>query len=424
MIEKFTLENGLTVLTKEIHHAPVVSHWIWYRVGSRNEVLGKTGVSHWVEHMQFKGTEKYPVNVLDAEISKVGGIWNAMTYLDWTTYYETLPADRLAIAIDLEADRMTNSLFDPGETETERTVIISEREGNENEPLFRLDEALQRTAFSKHPYGGQVIGEMADLRTMTREDLFAHYQNFYTPSNAVISVAGDFSTVELIDRIQNAYAAIPSRIPAQTEIVPEPCIEKSDNVLVEGPGDTLFIEIAYRSPAAEDEDFIPLMVLDSLLTGPSSLSMVGGGSISNKTSRLYQQLVEKDLAMSISGGLQTTIDPYLYSILMIASPNQSTEQIIASVDHEIAAVSGKNLNDDEIERAKKQARALFAYGSESITNQAFWMGYSAMFSEHTWFDNYIENISRVTAQQIHDAANKFLDPDRRVIGIYQPTGTD
>lgn len=424
MIEKFTLENGLTILTKEIHHAPVVSHWIWYRVGSRNEVPGKTGISHWVEHMQFKGTEKYPVNVLDAEISKVGGIWNAMTYLDWTTYYETLPADQLAIAIDLEADRMTNSLFDPGETETERTVIISEREGNENEPLFRLDEALQRAAFSRHPYGCQVIGEMADLRTMTREDLFSHYHNFYTPSNAVIAVAGDFSTAELIDRIQNAYAAIPSTIPAQAAIVPEPHIEKSDHVLVKGPGDTLFIEIAYRSPAAEDADFFPLMVLDSLLTGPSSLSMVGGGSISNKTSRLYQQLVEKDLAMSISGGLQTTIDPYLYTLLMIASPEQSSEQIIKTVDHEIAAVSAKHLDEEEIDRAKKQARALFAYGSESITNQAFWMGYSSMFSEHTWFDNYIENISRVTAQQIRDAANKYLDPDRRVIGIYQPTGTD
>jgi zinc protease len=423
MIDKNVLDNGLTVLTKEIHHAPVVSYWIWYRVGSRNEVPGKTGISHWVEHMQFKGTEKYPINVLDAEISKVGGIWNAMTYLDWTTYYETLPADQITIAIDLEADRMTNSVFDPKETELERTVVISEREGNENEPMFRLSESLQRAAFSHHPYGGQVIGEMADLKSMTRADLYAHYQNFYTPSNAVIAVAGDFSTDHLLDQIQQAYAPIVSRKPNQTAIKPEHRIETSANVVVEGPGDTLFIEVAYRSPAANNADFFPLMVLDSLLTGPSSLSMVGGGSISNKTSRFYQQLVETDLAMSVSGGVQTTIDPYMYSILVIAAPDQHVDQVIAVVDKEIAAVSANAITDEEIDRAKKQARALFAYGSESITNQAFWMGYSAMFSEYTWFDNYLSNISQVTREQIQAVAEKYLDPDRRVVGIYQPTGT-
>jgi len=424
MIETHTLDNGLTILTNEIHHAPVVSHWIWYRVGSRNELPGKTGISHWVEHMQFKGTEKYPLNVLDAEISKVGGMWNAMTYLDWTTYYETLPADKLEIAIDLEADRMINSFFDPKETELERTVVISEREGNENEPLFRLSEAMRRSAFSHHPYAHEVIGEMDDLRSMTRDDLYTHYQNYYTPSNAVIAVAGDFSTDNLIERIENRYAAIPFKKVQQHPIAPEVQIEQTQNVLIEGPGDTLFLEIAFRAPAAGDSDFIPLMVLDSLLCGPSSLSMVGGGSVSNKTSRLYQRLVEKDLVMSISGGLQTTIDPYLYSILIIASPGQDTSQIISAVDEEISDIWRNAISDEEIDRAKKQARALFAYGSESITNQAFWMGYSAMFDQPTWFENYLENITRVNRKQIHTVAQKYLQPNHRVVGIYQPTGNN
>ena len=166
-VQKHTLENGLTILTKEIHHVPLVSHWIWYRVGSRNEVPGKTGISHWVEHMQFKGTSKYPINILDQAISRDGGFWNALTSLDWTTFLETLPADKLEIALDLEADRMVNSSFDPQETELERTVVISEREGNENEPLFRLNEAINKAAFVNHPYRNQVIGEKEDLTAIT-----------------------------------------------------------------------------------------------------------------------------------------------------------------------------------------------------------------------------------------------------------------
>ena len=129
-----TLDNGLTVHLKEIHTAPIISTWVWYRVGSRNETRGRTGISHWVEHMQFKGTDKYPPGYLDREISRVGGIWNAMTYLDWTTYFETLPAHLFEISLALEADRMVNSRFIPDEVERERTVVISEREGNENEP--------------------------------------------------------------------------------------------------------------------------------------------------------------------------------------------------------------------------------------------------------------------------------------------------
>ena len=136
------LDNGLTVLLKEIRSAPLISHWIWYRVGSRLEQPGRTGVSHWVEHMQFKGTEKYPDTVLDREISRNGGLWNAFTYTDWTAFYETMPADKIDLAISLEADRVSNSLFDPEEVESERTVILSEREGSENDPTFRLRERL------------------------------------------------------------------------------------------------------------------------------------------------------------------------------------------------------------------------------------------------------------------------------------------
>ena len=418
--QKHTLENGLTILTREMHHVPLVSHWAWYRVGSRDEPEGKTGISHWVEHMQFKGTPRYPISVLDQAISRDGGVWNAMTYLDWTTYFETLPSNKIDIALDLEADRMQNSLYDAGETELERTVIISEREGNQNEPMFRLNEAVRKAAFKSHPYRHEVIGEMEDLKAITRDDLHRHYKRYYTPANAVIAVAGDFRTADLLKRISDLYAGIPAGEPNRKDLQPEEELKANERVELAGPGDTVYLKINFRSPAADADDFFSLMALDSMLTGPSSLAMYGGGSVSNKTSRLYQRLVETDLAVSVSGGLQATIDPYLYGILTILPPDQPVDAVIETIDREIRAVRENHINPAEIERAIIQAKALFAYGSESITNQAFWMGYASMFADHTWFETYIQKLEAVTPESIIQAAGKYLDEGQRVVGIYRP----
>jgi zinc protease len=419
-VEKHILDNGLTILTKELHHVPLVSHWVWYRVGSRNEIKGKTGISHWVEHMQFKGTPKYPVNVLDQAISRDGGMWNAMTSLDWTTYFETLPSNKMDIALDLEADRMRNSIFDKDETELERTVVISEREGNENEPLFRLGEAVQQSAFAAHPYRNQVIGELNDLKSISRDDLYQHYRDHYAPNHALIAITGDFDTKKVVSQISKLYGAIDhQKAPIHTP-VPEPELHKSQKIEIEGPGDTIYLQISYRSPAANCNDFFALTVLDSLLSGPSSLSMMGGGSVSNKTSRLYQALVEKDHAVSISGGVQATIDPYLYEMLAILPPDKSTDTALKTIDREISRLQQEKVSPQEIARAVKQAKALFAYGSESITNQAFWLGYASMFADHTWFETYIQQIEQVSPEQIINFAQRYLDPDHRIIGIYRP----
>jgi zinc protease len=419
-VEKHILDNGLTILTKELHHVPLVSHWVWYRVGSRNEIKGKTGISHWVEHMQFKGTPKYPVNVLDQAISRDGGMWNAMTSLDWTTYFETLPSNKMDIALDLEADRMRNSIFDKDETELERTVVISEREGNENEPLFRLGEAVQQSAFAAHPYRNEVIGELNDLKSISRDDLYQHYRDHYAPNHALIAIAGDFDTKKVVSQISKLYGAIDhQKAPIHTP-VPEPELHKSQKIEIEGPGDTIYLQISYRSPAANCNDFFALTVLDSLLSGPSSLSMMGGGSVSNKTSRLYQALVEKDHAVSISGGVQATIDPYLYEMLAILPPDKSTDTALKTIDREISRLQQEKVSPQEIARAVKQAKALFAYGSESITNQAFWLGYASMFADHTWFETYIQQIEQVSPEQIINFAQRYLDPDHRIIGIYRP----
>jgi len=418
------LNNGLKVMLKEIHTAPLISSWIWYRVGSRDEVSGHTGISHWCEHMQFKGTPQFPPSYLDRAISRDGGIWNAFTYFDWTTYFETMPAEKIDLSLRLEADRMVNSLFDEKEVASERTVVISEREGSENEPIFLLGEAVQNAAFRSHPYHHEIIGDLTDLKSMNRDDLYGHYRSFYIPNNAVMSVAGDFNTTEMLSRIQELYTQIPAGIAPARVARPEPAARGEHRLTAEGPGETAYLDISYHTPAANDPDFFPLTVLDSLLTGPSSLNMFGGGGISNKTSRLYRALVEKELAVSVGGGLVATADPYLYSVVITLNPNHTPEEVLTAFDKEIVRIQDEPIPAGEISRAIKQARALFAYSSENITNQAFWLGYAEMFSTYDWFLNYLENLSRVTPADLQQVAQRYFRPQNRVVGIFRPTGLE
>jgi zinc protease len=414
------LNNGLTVHLKEIHTAPIITTWLWYRVGSRNELPGQTGISHWVEHMQFKGTEKYPAGYMDREVSRVGGIWNAMTYMDWTTYFETLPAHLFELSLSLEADRMTNSRYDPDEVERERTVVISEREGNENQPRFLLGEAVQEAAFSQHPYQHEVIGLKTDLEQIDRDALYAHYRRYYRPDNAVLAIAGDFETRLMLEKVRDIFGPLPARELAEEQILKEEPLGGEKRVSVSGPGQTSYIKIAYRAPRADDVDFFALTVLDSLLTGPSSLNMFGSGGTTNKTSRLYRALVEQEVAVSCFGSLQATKDPYLYSINLTVHPQRTPEEVLKKTDAALEQLQETPINAREIERAIKQARALFAFSSENISNQGFWLGYPEMFGSYDWFENYVDHLARVTPEDVLRITQTTLHPDNRVVGFYIP----
>jgi zinc protease len=416
-----TLPNGLLILLRENHNAPVISHWIWYRVGSRDELPGKTGISHWVEHMQFKGTPRFPANTLDKAIARLGGYWNAYTHMDWTTYFETMPADKIDLAIQLEADRMVNSAFEPAEVDSERTVIISERQGEENEPVFRLSEAIQSDAFTTHSYRHEVVGNLVDLQTLQRDDLFAHYQTYYAPNNAVVAVAGDFEPAEMLERLRQAYEPIPAHQPPSHATTPEPPQVSERQLRLAGPGEATYLEIAYRAPAATHPDFFPLMVADSLLSGPSNLNMFSSG-ISNRTSRLYRALVERELAVSIHGGLPATIDPFLYSITAIVHPQSSVEQVLAALEAEFHNLLETPPSQEELSRVVKQARALFAYGNESVTNQAYWLGFSEMIASYHWYESYLTQLEAVTPQAVQRAAQAYLQPENRTLGVYSPAG--
>src|SRR6266545_281746 len=231
-----TLPNGMLVLTREVHSAPVATCCVWYRVGSRNETPGITGISHWVEHMLFKGTPQIPKGEMDRLIARNGGSFNGFTSQDYTAYFETLPADRIELGLQIESDRMVNSLFEPQEVESERTVIISEREGHENDPEWWLSEALLSAAFQEHPYRHEVIGWKSDLRAITREELYNHYQTYYMPNNAILVLVGDFETGALMQKVAQYFGDLPvgPRIPSFRAEEPEQQGER--RVVVRRPG--------------------------------------------------------------------------------------------------------------------------------------------------------------------------------------------
>ena len=408
------LANGLTVILKEVHSAPIISWWVGYRVGSRNEPTGLTGISHWVEHMMFKGTERFPAGALDREIDRAGGQWNAFTFMDYTMYFATLPADKIDITMAAEADRMTNAIFDPAETESERTVIISERQGAENQPTFWLQEEVRGAAFRVHGYHHEIIGDETDLRSMTRDALYQHYRRHYCPANAVAVAVGAFDSADMLAKIENLYGSIEAKPAPQLFARPEPPQQGERRVWVERPGKTAFYEICHRIPSARHEDWSKLKVLDNVLSGSS-------GASDNKTSRLYQALVKTEIAASVGAMIVPTIDPYLYSIIVTLRDERSPDEAEAVLLREIARLQKDGISQAELSKARKQAQAAFAYSTESVTEQAYWLAQSYILHLEDWFDGYLQRLNSVSADDVLDVARRYLVPRQRVVGVLQPS---
>lgn len=404
---------------KPIHTAPIVSTWLWYDVGSRNELPGKTGLSHWVEHMQFKGTRTYTAKEMEDTIARTGGYANAFTSPDWTTYFQTVPSAALEIALRFESDRMVNSLYEPEEVETERTVILSEREGNENDPQFLLSEAVQLAAFTQHPYRNEVLGSTEDLLSLTRDDLYNHYRNYYQPSNALLCLAGSFDVDSTLTLIKNYFESIKNQEPIRSIPTPETEITDTVSVELQGPDEADYIQIAWRSPQADDPDFFAYTLIESILSGPSSLSMFGSGGIGNRSSRFYRELVENQLVASVYGSLSASIDPGTFSLNLTCRGDHSPDQVIEKIDQVVDQFLTHGPTTEELAIALKQARANFAYSSDNITNQAFWLGYAHSFADYSWFTDYVKRLEQVSKNDILHVARQYLDPAHRVTGVYR-----
>ena len=414
-----TLDNGLRVILQETHQAPVASFWVFYRVGSRNETPGLTGISHWVEHMLFKGSERYPQGEFDKVVARAGGQFNGMTWQDWTTYFETFPSDRIELALDVESDRMANAIFDSEEIEPERTVIISEREGSENSYRWLMDTEVQAAAFQAHSYQHPIIGWREDLLTMNRDDLYSHYRTFYTPNNATAVAVGDFDTAEMLAKIEQYFGSLTRGPELKPLRVSEPAQLAQRRILLRVADRTSHLQMSCPGPNARHQDFFPLTVLDAILGGAKGMGLFGGSS-SNRSNRLYRALVDKELAVGVGCGFMPTIDPYLFSFHATMARNITHQQVEDAIWAEIEKVQTDGVTAAELEKAIKQTKAQFAYSSESVTNQAYWLGFSDMIADTDWFAGWLENLVAVTAADVQRVAQEWFLRKRQTVGWYLP----
>lgn len=417
-VKRHVLDNGLVVLLKPAFSAPLISWWIFYRVGSRHEATGQTGISHMVEHLLFKGTEKFPAGMLDRAVERNGGYWNAQTSLDYTAYYATLPAQHIDLAIEAEADRMQNAIFASEDVESERTVIIAERQGSENNPMFWLSEAVQAAAFHVHPYRHSIIGDMVDIEHISRDTLYDHYRRHYVPNNAIVCAVGAFDPDEMLAKVEQHYGHLPMGATPSPIHRREPDQYGERRIDIERPGNVAFLEVGYRAPSVNDADWFAFAALDSVLGGPSG---PGSGNIDYKTSRFFKGLVETGLAADAFASLSTSVDPFLYSITVVVNDGHTLDEAESALNE---ILHNLVISEAELNKAKKQARAAFAYATESATGQAFWLGYAEMLGGYAFFTDYVARLEAVTLEHVHTVAAKYLQRSQRTVGRFIPQGDD
>ncbi len=407
-ITETVLPNGLKVLTKEVRSAPVVSFSVWYKVGSRNEHTGITGVSHLLEHMLFKGTRRYRVGEISRSLFLNGAAFNASTYYDWTNYYETVAADRLELAMQIEADRMVNSRIDKADLASEMTVVRSELEGGENNPGRLLWQAVTATAFVAHPYQWPVIGWRSDVENVPRDAIHRYYTTYYGPSNATVVIVGDFDTTRALELVRKHFGrlkAIPAPPPAYTV---EPPQRGERRVVVKRAGSLPMVMLAYKTPAANHPDLYALDVLAMVL---------GEG----RTSRLYQGLVETQLASSADAGVPSLKDPFLFYLSATARPGVTPDKLEAALGDEVERVKTAPITAEELARAKSRVEAEFAFQSDSVTSQARQIGYWAMVDDWRYLATYVERTRALTAEDVQRVAQTYLVPETRTVGHFVPT---
>jgi zinc protease len=421
-VRRQQLANGLTVLVREIASAPLVSVWCWYRVGSRDETPGLTGASHWVEHMNFKGTTRIPGDQMKSLVERVGGMWNGYTWIDQTAYVETAGCAALDQMLFLEAERMASGLYDPAECESERTVIISELQGGENDPDQLLDDEVTATAFHAHPYRHPTLGWVEDLRAMTRDDLYDHYRHFYVPNNATLVVVGRVDADDVFRLVEKYFGRIDPGPEPRRPRVTEPAQASERRVLLERPGTTSYLKAVYHAPAASEPDFFPLLVLDAVLTGPKGLNLWSGfrGALPQRRSRLYTGLVEGGLASSVAGTLLPTIDPFLYTLSYTATDGVPLEALEHAAHAAIDRLRTEGVGPGEVARAQRQLRARLAFENDSVTNLAHQLGYFETVAGPGYFDRLQAYIDAVTPDQVSDVAWRRLGPATRTVGWYRP----
>jgi zinc protease len=410
-VQEFVLDNGLKVLLLEDHKSPAVTFQVWYRVGSRNEKDGKSGLSHFLEHMLFKGTEKLKPEEYSRIIAKNGGRSNAFTSSDVTVYFATMSRDKIGIEIDLEADRMVNALLGETYFEPEKKVIQEERRlRTEDNPVSALGEVTGAVAYMVHPYRRPVIGWMDDIQNLTRQDLVDYYKLYYAPNNAFIVMTGDFSTQEMLPKIKAAFGNLP-RGPEPPKVrAEEPPQQGERRVALKKEAELPFVLMYYHTPNLKSPDSYALDVLSVVLAG-------------GRSSRLYHDLVyQKRLARSVDADYNgLAIDPSVFAVTAQLMPEKEPAEIEHEMDRLLEQVKAELISDRELQKAKNQIESAFIYAQDSIFGQAMKIGYYEAVGGWRLMDGYLDGIRKVTREDVQRVARAYLDRDRRTVGILLPT---
>ncbi len=404
------LPNGLKVLLKEEHKAPVVTFQIWYKVGSRNECLGKTGMSHMLEHMMFKGTRKYGPKTFSQTVQRNGGNDNAFTSHDYTAYFENFSADRIDISLELESDRMQNLLIDPKEFLSEREVVKEERRMRyEDDPINSMSEQMMAVAFSAHPYQWPVIGWMTDINNLTRDDLYKHYRTYYAPNNATIVVVGDFDAKKMFARIESAFGPIPRGPDVPKVGAVEPKHRGERRIVVKKQAELSAVFAGYNVPTLKQKDSYVLEVLQGVLS-------------SGKSSRLYRSLVyEKQLALYVGGDYDNiSADPNLFTLYAGVMPGKATDEVEKAFYSEIDKLKTEFVSEEELQKAKNQIESSFIMGQDSIFYQAMLLGQFETVADWRLLESYVYNIRAVTKEDVMRVTKEYFTEDNRTVGILVP----
>jgi zinc protease len=414
-VTKTVLDNGLTVLTKEIRTAPVASVQVWYRVGSRNEQIGITGISHQLEHLLFKGTKERPIQ-FGRLFSALGSSSNAFTSYDMTAYFGTVGSEKVDALLRLEADRMVNTVAGAAELKSENTVVLSELDGGNNNPSTRLFRTLMPVAFPNSSYGWPVIGYRTDVADFSAEEVQHYYRTHYRPENATLVVVGNFKTNELISQIKDIFGKITAPpLPSPVKISAPPIppakpYKPGEPIILREPGSVPFFQSIYPTlPPITHPDVPVLDVMDSVLT-------------SGKSSRLYQSLVQTGLASSVSGSATTLIDPGWYAFSATPAQGKSLKEIDGLVLAEVVKLQTKGISASELARAKAQLQATFILGNRDISSQAQQLGYNQIVAgDYKFSDRYLEAVNKVTVADVQRVAKQYLNPAKRVLGFFEPS---
>jgi zinc protease len=410
-VQEFTLTNGLKVLLVEEPKAPVVTVQIWYKVGSRNEVMGRAGLSHMLEHMMFKGTPKYGKGEFSKIIKKNGGNDNAFTSQDYTAYFENLAADKLALALEMEADRLQGLLLDDKEFQLEREVVKEERRLRiEDVPPSYLVEQMYAQAFMTHPYHWPIIGWFNDLDAMNRQDLKAYYEKYYAPNNATLVIVGDVKADTALPLIKKYFEGLPKGNPPPPTSVIEPEQKGERRIVVKREAQLPFIYFGYKVPNFKSPDVRALAVLETILS-------------TGRSARLYDALVyRKKLALQVGAGYnELAADPELFTFYAVVNPGAKIGDVEKAVLAEIERLKKEPPSDRELQKAKNQVEAKYLFEQDSIFRQAMLLG-TAETAGAGWpyITDYVDKVRAVTKEDIQRVARKYLIEDTRTVGILIP----